>query len=140
MYLVPSKRFGSVTNVYWVYTGNSGQCPRWPYHIFADIYHLFGQISSLKFKPLNLAFRWLLSMWYHIDITNAAIYPQHCRVRLEQNDVISRYESNLLSFKEINNSCPNTRLKIIGYGDMEKELKNLVNINKLEIIILIVFR
>jgi len=36
------------------------------------------------------------------------------------------------SFKEINNNYPNTRLKIIGYGDMEKELKNLVKIYKLE--------
>ena len=36
------------------------------------------------------------------------------------------------SFKEINSNYPNTRLKIIGYGDMEKELKNLVKINKLE--------
>ena len=36
------------------------------------------------------------------------------------------------SFKEINNKYPNTRLKIIGYGDMEKILKNLVKISEIE--------
>lgn len=36
------------------------------------------------------------------------------------------------SFKEINKNYPDTRLKIIGYGDIEKELKNFVKINKLD--------
>tara|TARA_B100002051_G_scaffold276270_1_gene323597 strand:+ start:3758 stop:4972 length:1215 start_codon:yes stop_codon:yes gene_type:complete len=36
------------------------------------------------------------------------------------------------SFKEINKNYPNTRLKIIGYGDTLKELKNFVKINKLD--------
>ena len=36
------------------------------------------------------------------------------------------------SFKEINNKYPNTRLKIIGYGDMEKILKNLVKISEIK--------
>ncbi len=36
------------------------------------------------------------------------------------------------SFREINKKYPNTRLKIIGYGDMEKILKNLVKKSEVE--------